>query len=80
MGRLADLDAEMRELPDSEKEIQETKNMRAFVLGFELGQGAERDRIVKLLSRIADEYLEDKMLLASSIIHNAVASIKNSGE
>ena len=84
MGRLADLDAEMRELPDSVKEAQETldktKNMRAYVLGFELGQEAERDHIVKLLNRIADEYLEDKMLLASSIIHNAVASIKNSGE
>jgi len=80
MGRLADLDAEMRELPDSEKEIQETKNIRAYVLGFELGQEAERDHIVKLLNRIADEYLKDKLLLDSAIIYNAIASIKNSGE
>jgi hypothetical protein len=84
MGRLKDIDSEMHELPDSVKETQEqldsTKKMRAFVIGFEIGQEAERDHIVKLLSRIADEYLEDKMLLASSIIHNAIASIKNSGE
>jgi hypothetical protein len=53
MGRLADLDAEMHELPDSVKEAQEaldsSKNMRAYVLGFEIGQEAERDRIIKLL-------------------------------
>ena len=77
MGRLKEIDAEMRELPDSEKEIQETKNMRAYVLGFEIGQEAERDHIVKLLNRIADEYLKDKLLLDSAIIYNAIASIKN---
>jgi hypothetical protein len=77
MGRLADLDAEMRELPDSEKEIQETKNMRAFVLGFELGQGAERDRIVKVLGRVADDYLKNKLLLEAGIIYNAIAFIKD---
>jgi hypothetical protein len=49
MGRLKDVDVEMHELPDSEKEIQEAKNMRAYVLGFEIGQEAERDRIIKIL-------------------------------
>jgi NAD(P)H-hydrate repair Nnr-like enzyme with NAD(P)H-hydrate dehydratase domain len=84
MGRLADLDAEMHELPDSIKEAQEqldsTKNMRAFVIGFDIGQEAERERVVKLLNRIADEYLKDKLLLDAGIIYNAVASIKKSGE
>lgn len=77
MGRLADLDAEMHELPDSEKEIQETKNMRAFVLGFDLGQEAERDRIVKTLGRVAEDYLKDKLLLEAGIIHNAIAFIED---
>jgi len=77
MGRLADLDAEMHELPDSEKEIQETKNMRAYVLGFELGQEAERDHIVKVLGRVADDYLKDKLLLEAGIIYNAIAFIKD---
>jgi hypothetical protein len=77
MGRLADLDAEMHELPDSEKDIQETKNMRAYVLGFEIGQEAERDHIVKVLGRVADEYLKDKLLLEAAIIHNAIAFIKD---
>jgi hypothetical protein len=81
MGRLADLDAEMRELPDSVKEAQEqldkTKNMRAYVIGFELGQEAERDRIVKVLGRVADDYLKDKLLLEAGIIYNAIAFIKD---
>jgi hypothetical protein len=75
MGRLADLDAEMHELPDSEKD-----KMRAYVLGFELGQEAERDRIVKVLGRVADDYLKDKLLLESAIIYDAIAFIKNSRE
>jgi len=77
MGRLKDIDAEMHELPDSEKEIQETKNMRAYVLGFELGQEAERDHIVKVLKRVADDYLKDKLLLEAGIIYNAIAFIKD---
>jgi len=77
MGRLKDIDAEMHELPDSEKEIQETKNMRAYVLGFELGQEAERDHIVKVLGRVADDYLKDKLLLEAGIIYNAIAFIKD---
>jgi hypothetical protein len=72
MGRLADLDAEMHELPDSEKD-----KMRAYVLGFELGQEAERDRIVKVLGRVADDYLKDKLLLEAGIIYNAIAFIKD---
>jgi hypothetical protein len=75
MGRLADLDAEMHELPDSEKD-----KMRAYVLGFELGQEAERDRIFKVLGRVADDYLKDKLLLESAIIYDAIAFIKNSRE
>jgi hypothetical protein len=81
MGRLADLDAEMRELPDSVKETQEqldsTKKMRAFVIGFEIGQEAERDHIVKVLGRVADDYLKDKLLLEAGIIYNAIAFIKD---
>jgi hypothetical protein len=77
MGRLKDIDAEMHELPDSEKEIQETKNMRAYVLGFELGQEAERDHIVKVLKRVADDYLKDKLLLEAGIVYNAIAFIKD---
>jgi hypothetical protein len=81
MGRLADLDAEMHELPDSVKEAQETldktKNMRAYVIGFELGQEAERDHIVKVLGRVADDYLKDKLLLEAGIIYNAIAFIKD---
>jgi len=72
MGRLADLDAEMHELPDSEKD-----KMRAYVLGFELGQEAERDHIVKVLGRVADDYLKDKLLLEAGIIYNAIAFIKD---
>jgi hypothetical protein len=72
MGRLADIDAEMHELPDSEKD-----KMRAYVLGFELGQEAERDRIVKTLGRVADDYLKDKLLLEAGIIYNAIAFIKD---
>jgi len=71
MGRLADLDAEMHELPDSEKD-----KMRAYVLGFELGQEAERDRVVKTLGRVADDYLKDKLLLEAGIVYNAIAFIK----
>jgi hypothetical protein len=77
MGRIKDIDAEMHELPDSEKEIQETKNMRAYVLGFELGQEAERDHIVKVLKRVADDYSKDKLLLEAGIIYNAIAFIKD---
>jgi hypothetical protein len=77
MGRLADIDAEMHELPDSVKEIQEIKNMRAYVLGFELGQEAERDHIVKVLGRVADDYLKDKLLFEAGIIYNAIAFIKD---
>lgn len=54
MGRIKDLDAAMHELPDSEKAKQEalneTRNMRAFVLGFESGEASERERIIQLLS------------------------------
>jgi hypothetical protein len=60
MGRLADIDAEMHELPDFEKGIQ-----------------AERERIITLLNTVADEYLADKLLLESAIIHNAIAFIKD---
>jgi hypothetical protein len=59
MGRLADLDAEMHELPDSEKEIQETKNMRAFVIGFEAGEAAEKQRILNILSNKGLELEKD---------------------
>ena len=59
MGRLADLDAEMHELPDSEKEIQETKNMRAYVLGFEAGEEAEKQRILNILSNKGLELEKD---------------------
>ena len=54
MGRLADLDAELHELPDSEKAKQEAletlHNRRAFVVGFEAGEASEKERIIKLLS------------------------------
>ena len=63
MGRLADLDAELHELPDFEKGIQ-----------------AERERIITLLNRVADEYLADKLLVESAIIHNAIASIKETND
>jgi len=63
MGRLADIDADLHELPDYEKGIQ-----------------AERERIIRLLNRVADEYLADKLLVESAIIHNAIAYIKNFGE
>jgi len=63
MGRLADIDAEMHELPDFEKGIQ-----------------AERERITILLNRVADEYLADKLLVESAIIHNAIASIKETND
>ena len=63
MGRLADLDAELHELPDFEKGIQ-----------------AERERITRLLNTVADEYLADKLLVESAIIHNAIASIKETND
>jgi len=63
MGRLADIDAELHELPDFEKGIQ-----------------AERERIITLLNRVADEYLADKLLVESAIIHNAIASIKETND
>ena len=59
MGRLKDIDAEMHELPDSEKEIQETKNMRAYVLGFEAGEEAEKQRILNILSNKGLELEKD---------------------
>jgi len=63
MGRIKDIDAEMHELPDSEKDAQETldktKNMRAYVLGFEIGQEAERERIIQLLSNKGMELEKD---------------------
>jgi hypothetical protein len=59
MGRLAEIDAEMHELPDSEKEIQETKNMRAYVLGFEAGEEAEKQRILNILSNKGLELEKD---------------------
>ena len=84
MGRIADLDAEMHELPDSEKEKQEalneTKNMRAFVLGFESGEASEKERIIKILNETANVYLADKLLFEAAIIANAIAYIKNFGE
>lgn len=63
MGRLADIDAELHELPDFEKGIQ-----------------AERERITRLLNTVADEYLADKLLVESAIIHNAIASIKEKND
>jgi uncharacterized protein YeeX (DUF496 family) len=63
MGRIADLDAELHELPDFEKGIQ-----------------AERERITILLNIVADEYLADKLLVESAIIHNAIASIKETND
>ena len=61
MGRIKDLDAAMHELPDSEKEkaLNETKNMRAFVLGFESGEASERERIIQLLSNKGMELEKD---------------------
>ena len=61
MGRIKDIDAEMHELPDSEKEkaLNETKNMRAFVLGFESGEASERERIIQLLSNKGMELEKD---------------------
>jgi hypothetical protein len=75
MGRLADLDAEMHELPDSEKD-----KMRAYVLGFEAGEAAEQERIIKILNDTANDYLSDKLLVEAAIIINAIAYIKNFGE
>ena len=76
MGRLADIDAEMHELPDSVKEAQETldstKNMRAYVLGFELGQEAERERIIKLL----EEEMERIRSMDGYPATNALANIR----
>ena len=82
MGRLADLDAEMHELPDSEKEkaLNETKNMRAYVLGFESGEAAEQERIIKILNETVNVYLADKLLFEAAIIANAITYIKNFGE
>jgi hypothetical protein len=54
MGRLADLDAEMHELPDSEKD-----KMRAYVLGFEAGEAAEKERILNILSNKGLELEKD---------------------
>lgn len=61
MGRIKDIDAEMHELPDSEKEkaLNETKNMRAFVLGFESGEASEKERIIQLLSNKGMELEKD---------------------
>jgi hypothetical protein len=63
MGRLKDIDAEMHELPDSVKEAQETldktKNMRAYVLGFEAGEEAEKQRILNILSNKGLELEKD---------------------
>ena len=63
MGRIKDLDAAMHELPDSEKAKQEalneTRNMRAFVLGFESGEASERERIIQLLSNKGMELEKD---------------------
>jgi hypothetical protein len=42
--------------------------MRAFVIGFEIGQEAERDHIVKVLGRVADDYLKDKLLLEAGMV------------
>jgi hypothetical protein len=47
---------------------------------FEKGIQGERERIVTLLNRIADEYLADKLLLESAIIHNAIAFIKETND
>ena len=53
MGRIADIDAELHELPDSEKVKQEAletlHNRRAFILGFEAGEASERQRIIEIL-------------------------------
>lgn len=80
MGRLKDLDAEMHELPDFEKARQEAletyKNRRAFVLGFETGEAAEQERIVKILNETVDVYLLEKLLNEASVICNAIAFIK----
>ena len=63
MGRLAEIDADLHELPDYEKGIR-----------------AERERITILLNTVADEYLADKLLVESAIIHNAIASIKETND
>lgn len=80
MGRIKDLDAAMHELPDSEKAKQEalneTRNMRAFVLGFESGEASERERIIKILNESVNVYLEDKLLFEAAIVANAIAFIR----
>lgn len=84
MGRLADLDADLHELPDIEKARQEAletlQNRRAFVLGFEAGEAAEQERIVKVLNGMVDVYLFEKLLVEAAVVANAIAYIKEKND
>lgn len=84
MGRLADLDADLHELPDIEKARQEAletlQNRRAFVLGFEAGEAAEQERIVKVLNGMVDVYLLEKLLVEAAVVANAIAYIKEKND
>lgn len=79
MGRMADLDAELHELPDDAKNFMEgfyRGRAEGLIMGQEEGAMTERERIISLLNKSVDDYLLDKLLVEAAVIANAIAFIK----
>lgn len=79
MGRMADLDAELHELPDHAKDFMEgfhRGRAEGLIMGRKEGAMMERERIIKVLEETVNVYLLEKLLVEAAVIANAIAFIK----